>query len=176
MSGFPWQRYLLGDIDAQTKLLPSTDVEAQAVVVWCGVEVDDPLEGASWAGVRGCPSALLHHHTPVYQVHPGRFSGQSGSNIFVINFNINRDNSLSPGSLFLGVADAGDFANTSHHHPQPVVACQDLHSAAHRDALQADTIHLHQFITYTQARFLCEQTHRSVKIHTHKNCKHQLLQ
>lgn len=37
---------LLGDVDAETKLLSSADVEAQAVIVGGGVEMDDPLEGA----------------------------------------------------------------------------------------------------------------------------------
>ena len=67
--------------------------------------------------------------------------------------------SFSPGSLLLGVADAGHLADPSHHHPQPVVARQHLHSAAHGDALQADTVHLHQFIPYKQAGLLCEQEH-----------------
>lgn len=62
--------YLLGHVDAQTELLPSADVEAQAVVVGCGVEVDDPLEGAPRARLRRRLPALLHHHAPVDQVHP----------------------------------------------------------------------------------------------------------
>lgn len=62
----------------------------------------------------------------------------------------------SPGRLLLGVADAGDFADAPHHHPQPVVARQHLDGAAHGDALQADAVHLHQFVTYQQASLLCE--------------------
>ena len=62
----------------------------------------------------------------------------------------------SPGSLLLGVANTGDFTDAPHHHPQPVVARQDLDGAAHGDALQADAVHLHQFVTYQQARLLCE--------------------
>lgn len=78
--------FLPGDIDAQTELLPSPDVEAQAVVVWGGVEVDDPLEGATWAGLRRRPSALLHHHPPVDQVHPGGFFQLVRTWCFAINW------------------------------------------------------------------------------------------
>lgn len=50
---------------------------------------------------------------------------------------------VSPCGLLLGVADAGDLTHAPHHHSQPVVARQDLHRAAHGDALQADPVDLH---------------------------------
>lgn len=61
-----------------------------------------------------------------------------------------------PGSLLFGVANPGDFPDAPHHHPQPVVACQDLHGAAHGDALQADAVHLHQLVADQQAGLLWE--------------------
>ena len=66
--------YLLGDIDAQAKLLSPSDIEAQTVIIGGGVKVDDSLQGAAWAGLWRCPSTLLHHHTPVYQVHPEKWT------------------------------------------------------------------------------------------------------
>lgn len=66
--------------------------------------------------------------------------------------------SFSPGGLLLGVVDAGHFAHAPHHHPQPVVAGQHLDGAAHGDALQTDSIHLHQFIAHKQTRLLCEHS------------------
>lgn len=61
----------------------------------------------------------------------------------------------SPCGLLFGITDAGDLAHPSHHHPQPVVAREDLHGAAHGDALQADPVHLHQLISHSQSSLSC---------------------
>lgn len=47
----PCRRDLLRHVDAQAKLLPSADVEAQTVVVRGGVQVDDPTQGTVRAGL-----------------------------------------------------------------------------------------------------------------------------
>lgn len=62
--------FILGDINSQPKLFAPSDVEAQAVVVRGGEEVDDPAQSVVRAGLRGRVAALLHHHPPVNQVHP----------------------------------------------------------------------------------------------------------
>lgn len=159
-SVFAWLLHLLGDIDAQAKLLSPPNVEAQTVVIWGGVKVDNPSEGAAWAGLRRCAPTLLHHHTPVYQVHPEKspdWLQHQQLETEIIHFRDLSKCESSPGSLLLGIADAGDFPNSPHYHPQPVISCQDFNSAAHGDALQADAIHLHQLVTYLQARLLCQQ-------------------
>lgn len=69
----------------------------------------------------------------------------------------------SPCGVLLGIADAGDLAHSSHHHPQSVVARQDLHSAAHGDALQADAVHLHQLVAYSQPGVCCSRRRPSGK-------------
>lgn len=69
----------------------------------------------------------------------------------------------SPCGVLLGIADAGDLAHSSHHHPQSVVARQDLHSAAHGDALQADAVHLHQLVADSQPGVCCSRRRPSDK-------------
>lgn len=43
--------FILGDINAKSKLFASSDVEAQTVVVRRGEEVDDPTESGVRAGL-----------------------------------------------------------------------------------------------------------------------------
>lgn len=62
--------FVLRDVNAESKLFASSDVEAQAVVVRGGEEMDDPAEGVVRAGLWRRVTALLHHHAPVNQVHP----------------------------------------------------------------------------------------------------------
>lgn len=157
-------RFILWDVNSKAELFASSYVKTQAVVIWGGEEMDDSTEGAVWAGIWPRAPTFLHHHSPVNQIHPAQDKQSS---------NLSTDatgpapSSPSPRGLLLGVADAGDFAHSSHHHPQSVVACQDLHCAAHGDALQADAIHLHQLVSdgqpsmgYSHRRLSAKQTYR----------------
>lgn len=62
--------FILRNINSQSKLFASSDVEAQTVVIWCGEEMHDPAESAVWTRLWRCATALLHHHPPVNQIHP----------------------------------------------------------------------------------------------------------
>lgn len=62
--------FILRDINAESKLFAPSDVEAQAVVIWGGEEVDDSAQSVVRAGLRRRVTAFLHHHPPVNQVHP----------------------------------------------------------------------------------------------------------
>lgn len=43
--------FILGDINAESELFASSDVEAQAVVIRSGEEVDNPAESVVCAGL-----------------------------------------------------------------------------------------------------------------------------
>lgn len=62
--------FVLRDVNAESELFAPSDVEAQAIVIRGGEEMDDPAEGVVRAGLRRRVTALLHHHAPVNQVHP----------------------------------------------------------------------------------------------------------
>lgn len=61
---------ILRNINPQSELFSSSDVEAQTVVIRCGEEMYDPAESAVWTGLWRCTAALLHHHPSVNQIHP----------------------------------------------------------------------------------------------------------
>ena len=61
---------VLRDVNPQSELFASSDVEAQTVVVRRGEEVNDAAEGAVRAGLWRRAPALLYHHPPVNQIHP----------------------------------------------------------------------------------------------------------
>lgn len=68
VSSHTW--FVLRNINPQSELFASSDVEAQAVVIWRGEEMYDPAESAVCTGFRRRSTALLHHHPPVNQIHP----------------------------------------------------------------------------------------------------------
>lgn len=58
-------QFILRNINSQSELFASSDVEAQTAVIWGGEEMDDPAESAVWTGLRWCATTLLNHHPPV---------------------------------------------------------------------------------------------------------------
>lgn len=51
-AGIQEEQDLLGDIDAKAVLLSSTDVESQAEIIRCGIEMDNPPPASLRACVR----------------------------------------------------------------------------------------------------------------------------